>query len=322
MRVKSGEAEHTLEAVKCALTLQSLTGRAEPVLGGESDTILLSVWLSWWTMTPAHDETRPAGKTRRLSALLIFGILLVAAGLIYRRYWLSRPDGQGPAGPAVPAEPFQEPWTKQRVLLLGVGDSITAGLGASRPDLSYFRRLVENPADEFPDMQGRYLSAVLPNLESRNIAVSGSNSIEHLRPIESLPVQDPDVMGIIVMTIGDNDLIHWYGRQTLREGAMYGASWEQARPWIAAFEKRLHRMIDMLKVGFPGGCRIFLGDIHDSTDGVEDAPSVLLPNWPDGLRIHAAHNGVIHRCVRQRQSVALVPIHATFLGHGSHCTQF
>lgn len=49
---------------------------------------------------------------------------------------------------------------------------------------------------------------------------------------------------------------------------------------------------------------------------------MFLPAWPDGLRIHAAYNEVIHRCARQRASVHLVPIHATFLGHGSHCRQF
>lgn len=103
---------------------------------------------------------------------------------------------------------------------------------------------------------------------------------------------------------------------------MYGATWEQAQPWIAAFEQRLHRMMDLLVEKFPGGCHIFLGDIYDPTDGVGDALSVFLPRWRDGLRIHAAYNRIIHRCAIQRESVHLVPIHATFLGHGSHSTQF
>ena len=171
-------------------------------------------------------------------------------------------------------------------------------------------------------MRGRCLSAVLPNLETENIAVSGSNSIQHLNRIEALPVQDSDLMGVVVLTTGGNDLIHWYGRSAPREGAMYGATWQQAQPWIAAFETRLHTMIDLLEEKFPGGCHIFLGNIYDPTDGVGDASSVFLPKWPDGLRIHAAYNQVIHRCAQQRESVHLIPIHATFLGHGSHCTQF
>ncbi len=169
---------------------------------------------------------------------------------------------------------------------------------------------------------GRCLSAVLEDLATENLAVSGSNSIQHLQSIEQLPAQDPDCMGIVVMTTGGNDLIHWYGRSSPREGAMYGATWQQAQPWIASFEERLQKMIDLLEGKFAGGCHIFLGDIYDPTDGVGDALSVFLPSWPDGLKIHAAYNRVIHRCAQKRGSVHLVPIHATFLGHGSHCTQF
>jgi lysophospholipase L1-like esterase len=248
--------------------------------------------------------------------------VLLIAGLLYRQFWLARPVGQGPAGPAVPLEPFQTQWTDERVLLLGIGDSMTAGLGASRPELSYFARLISNPQDEFAAMRGRNLSAVLPNLETKNLAVSGSNSIQHLDAIAELPAQELDVLGIVVMTTGGNDLIHWYGRGAPRDGAMYGASWQQAQPWIAAFEQRLNKMLDLLGERFPGGCHIFLGDIYDPTDGVGDAPSVFLPDWPDGLAIHAAYNAIIHRCAEQSASVHLVPIHATFLGHGSHCTQF
>ena len=57
-------------------------------------------------------------------------------------------------------------------------------------------------------------------LETTNVAVSGSNSIQHLQRIEDLPAHDPDCMGIVVMTTGGNDLIHWYGRSEPREGAI------------------------------------------------------------------------------------------------------
>ncbi len=261
-------------------------------------------------------------RRRRMIKLLAVGGLLVAAGLFYRHYWFARPIGSGPAGPPVTAQPFQQAWTERPVLLLGIGDSVTAGLGASHVDLSYFSRLARNPKGEFTEMKGRCLAAVIPSLTTKNIAVSGSNSIQHLVQIEDLEAHDVDVMGIVVMTTGGNDLIHWYGRGKPREGAMYGATLQQAQPWIASFEKRLMKMIDLLEKKFPGGCAIFLGDIYDPTDGVGDAPSVFLPNWKDGLSIHAAYNKVIHRCAQQRESVHLVPIHETFLGHGSHCTQF
>lgn len=272
--------------------------------------------------TEPQEPLAPHPRRRRMIKLLAVGAVLVAVGLFYRHYWFARPVGTGPAGPPVPAEQFQHAWTQRRVLLLGIGDSVTAGLGASRPDLSYFSRLAHNPQGEFPEMQGRCLASVVPSLVTTNVAISGSNSIQHLSQIQDLAKQDVDVLGIIVMTTGGNDLIHWYGRSKPREGAMYGASWQQAQPWIAAFEKRLEIMIDLLEEKFPGGCDVFLADIYDPTDGVGDAPSVFLPAWDDGLAIHAAYNNAIRRCAQQRKSVHLVPIHATFLGHGSHCTQF
>lgn len=273
--------------------------------------------------TASEDARSPATRRwRRLKQIAFVGVVLVAAALVYRHYWLARPLGEGPAGPPVDGELFRETWSERQVLLLGVGDSVTAGLGASRKELSYFARLQRNPGDEFPSMRGRCLSQTLPNLRARNVAVSGSNSIQHLASIARLEEQPAETFGIVVLTTGGNDLIHWYGRRPPTEGAMYGATLEQARPWIASYEQRLHKMIDELENKFPGGCRIFLGDIYDPTDGVGDAPSVFLPDWPDGLAIHGEYNKIIHRCAAERETVYLVPIHQTFLGHGSHCTQF
>ncbi len=81
-------------------------------------------------------------------------------------------------------------------------------------------------------------------------------------------------------------------------------------------------MLDRIDECFPGKCVIFLADIYDPTDGVGDAPSVYLPTWLDGLKIHAAYNEIIHRAADQRANVFLVPLHQAFLGHGSHCRQF
>jgi len=247
-------------------------------------------------------------KHPRLLRLAAIGIVVVLAGATYRYFWLAKPMGNGPAGPSVPREAFSRPWTERSVVLLGIGDSVTAGLGASRSDLSYFNRLVRNPPDEFADMEGICLSVVLPILGAQNIAVSGSNSLQHLDRLESLEPFPESVLGIVVMTSGGNDLIHWYGRTPPREGAMYGATLEQAQPWIRRFEERLNRMVDLLAEKFPGGCEVFLGDIYDPSDGVGDAPSVFLPAWPDAVAIHAAYNRVIHRCAEQREHVHLVPM--------------
>jgi lysophospholipase L1-like esterase len=272
-------------------------------------------------------ETHPVGSTRRprtlrrLGILVLVGILALAGVQAYRCYWLARPVGEGPAGPPLPREPFASRWSDRRVLLLGVGDSITFGFGTSNAH-SYFVRMAVNPEDEFPDVEGISLGAVLPNLRLKNIAESGSTSIRHAKILEEFEKQDPEVFGLVVMTTGGNDLIHDYGRSPPREGAMYGATLEQALPWIESFRKRLDRMIELLEERFPGGCLIFLADVYDPTDGIGDGASAGLPDWPGGLEIHRRCNEVIHTVARERPSVRLVPIHAAFLGHGTHCTQF
>lgn len=258
-----------------------------------------------------------------LLAILVSGALLIVLAVFYVRYFIARPIGTGPAGPDVPAAPFEATWTDRPVVLLGIGDSVTAGLGADSPAHTYFNRLLRPPADEFEDMKGKCLSRVLPRLSAENMAMSGTTSDQHLRVVEEEVEQQPaDVFGLVVMTTGGNDLIHHYGRAAPRECAMYGATLEQAEPWIANFEQRLTRMLSLVSKSFPGGCQIYLATIYDPTDGVGDAPSIYLPEWPDGLAIHARYNQVIRRVAAKFPHVVVVDLYAAFLGHGSHCRQF
>ena len=103
---------------------------------------------------------------------------------------------------------------------------------------------------------------------------------------------------------------------------MYGATWEQAQPWIYNFEQRLHLILSEIEARFPGGCQVFIASIYDPTDGVGDIHRAGLPEWKDGLRILEAYNRIILKSAEQKSNVHLVDLHATFLGHGLHCTQF
>ena len=132
------------------------------------------------------------------------------------------PEGEGPAGPSVDRAAFAQPWTERNVLLLGVGDSVTAGFGV-RGNHSYFGRLVENPDDELPDVDGVCLRAVLPNLTVKNLAVSGTTSLEHVEILrDRLDPREPDTFGLVVMTTGGNDVIHNYGRTPPRKARCTG----------------------------------------------------------------------------------------------------
>jgi lysophospholipase L1-like esterase len=247
--------------------------------------------------------------------------LLVAAVAFVDHFWLKREMGAGPAAAPVERAPFGQVWSERPVLLLGLGDSVTAGFGAS-PGKSYFQRLAQNPPDEFPELQGRSLSAVFPKLKTQNAAVSGSTSPQHLERILRLPVHSRDTFGLVVLTTGGNDLIHDYGRSTPQEAAMYGATLAQAQPWIANFERRLDRMVTELRQRFPGGMQLHLANIYDPTDGDGTAGVVGLPSWPDGLRIHAAYNAVIERAAQRHPEVTRVDIQTPLWGHGIYCRQF
>lgn len=260
---------------------------------------------------------------KRISTILVIGVALMLSAVFYTRYFLSRPIGIGPAGPKVNSLAFSSEWTRRPVRLVGLGDSVTAGLGAASSEHTFFNRLIRNPDDEYQDMQNLCLSRVLPSLESENLAISGSTSKDHLTVVEErLAKRSPDVFGLVVMTSGGNDLIHSYGRSPPRECAMYGATLAEAQPWIDAFRLRLNEIFEKIEERFPGGCELFIGDIYDPTDGVGDAPSVYLPHWPDGLAIHAKYNEAINEFAEARQNVHVVPLHRTFLGHGAHCRQF
>jgi lysophospholipase L1-like esterase len=259
---------------------------------------------------------------RRLAVIIAVGLFLVGSVQFVWHFWVARPIGEGPAGPHVPAEAFEAPWGEREVVLLGLGDSVTAGYGA-RPDKAFMARLVSNPEDEFESMRGICLSAVLPRLHVQNVAVSGSDSLQHVeKQIPALQPFPKEVFGIVVMTTGGNDLIHWYGTRPPMEGAMYGATLEQAQPWIAHFEQRLTGMLDSIVELFPGGCKIFLGNIYDPSDGGADPRLAGLPRWDDAMAVLDAYNAVIARCAAQNENVALVDIHGAFLGHGVRCAQF
>lgn len=116
---------------------------------------------------------------KRLGWLCVAGLALIAVVAGYIEFHFHLPEGTGPAGSAVSLEPFQQIWTLRKILLLGVGDSVTAGFGARR-GYGYFDRLLANPVDELEDMRGRSLTQILPNVTARNMAVSGSNSLQHL----------------------------------------------------------------------------------------------------------------------------------------------
>ncbi|MBE0536241.1 MAG: SGNH/GDSL hydrolase family protein [Phycisphaerae bacterium] len=251
--------------------------------------------------------------------------MLWAGGYVgYRLYmaFCPMPMGAGPAGPAVPEEPFTEVWTEGRVLLVGMGDSITRGLGASKPH-QYFALLQANDDAQYPDMAGRDLRRVLPNLEAVNYALDYTTSAQHVaRQLPRLAVQPEDVRGIVVLTSGGNDLIHDYGRSAPVDGAMYGCTVRQAKVWTENLKERLIVLVEGINARFPGGCDIFLANVYDPTDGVGDPQIRGLPRWRACVEVLRLANEKIAEVCAAYDNVHLVDIHSEFLGHGFHCREW
>jgi lysophospholipase L1-like esterase len=254
------------------------------------------------------------------TGLILCVVFVVAWYFLLGRF--KHPIGKGPAGPRVAIDSFQKAWSTNHFVLIGIGDSVTAGFGASEKH-GYFEMLLQNDDATCPDMQGRDLRHALPNLESQNLSVSYTVSEEHLKDqVPSVKPHSPEVRGIVVITTGGNDLIHDYGRSAPRDGAMYGCSYEQALQWKESFRTRLKAILDGVMAKFPGGCEVFLANIYDPTDGVGDIEhaNLLLPKWPEGLNVLPLFNEIIAETCRSYTNVHLVDFHAAFLGHGIHCT--
>jgi lysophospholipase L1-like esterase len=271
---------------------------------------------------PKRKSVRKVLLTLLKDSVIAISIFGAGAGVfLYFNIYFS--EGNGPAGPAVPAEPFARKWSERKVVLLGIGDSITDGFSAPE-GFGYFDRLIKNPPEDCSDMLDKNLSVVFPNLTFKNLATCGTVSKSHLERIQNLEPYPGNVFGIVVMTTGGNDLIHEYGRMPPKECAMYGATLGQAQPWIKNFKERLDQMIPGIKAKFPGGCEIFLANIYDPSDGTSRTTPWLtgMPEWPDGVSILRAYNGVIGDCAKKYEYVHLVNIHDEFLGHGIHCKKF
>lgn len=76
---------------------------------------------------------KPRSK-RRLSILLVLAAIIIPGVIAYIEFYLTRPTG---AGPTVNANAFSAVWTQRPVQVVGLGDSITAGLGAKSPSHTF-----------------------------------------------------------------------------------------------------------------------------------------------------------------------------------------
>ncbi|MEI7728832.1 MAG: SGNH/GDSL hydrolase family protein [Verrucomicrobiota bacterium] len=256
-----------------------------------------------------------APQIKKLLWLVAIMILIIGAGTYYYSLFLTHPPGTGPVQISMSEAKIST--DTNEIWIIGLGDSVTAGFGASAGK-SYWDLLVNNAQEEDLSLGGKCLKRIYPNLISTNLSKSGSTSLQHERQqIPRLP-RDAQRKAIIVITTGGNDLIHSYGKEPPKEGAMYGATLDQAKPWIQNFGVRLDKMVREINTHFPKGAEIYMATIYDPSDGTGVMRHTGLPEWLDGVKILAEYNKLILNLNKNHPNVRVVEMHQAFLGHGLH----
>ncbi|MFT5460292.1 MAG: hypothetical protein ACI9K2_006809 [Myxococcota bacterium] len=208
---------------------------------------------------------------------------------------------RAPAAGYVPNSPQLTDVT--RVIVLG--DGVSAGVGASSPDLAYASLLMHNDDLLWPGWTGRELGALYPNLDevivvSQPGATIGQVYADQLTHLEDRLGPEVDGQTLIIATLGTTELA-----AALR-GEPAGDV-ESEVDAITAFFTDTRR--------FPDGAALFVANLHDPTDGVGWASgctrlgaSSHLP-WLSDTNAH-------RRITAQQHGFAVVDARSRFEGHG------
>jgi lysophospholipase L1-like esterase len=231
---------------------------------------------------------------------------------------------------------------RQAARMVVLGDSISAGWGASDPTLSYANLLHRNanavyPTDAQADLQHQF-GAGLP---IHHFAVHGETTtgvVQHQLPLlrtalfgSSTEAAGP-VYGhtLVVLTAGGNNL-----RGELGPGGSPGRS-----PALAGALADLTTIFSFFDdpQRFPDGVSLYFATVYDMTDGADSANMCIrglrfsglsdaLRKWRRGyMALAESYNEPPHpahlsdRSFRHAPTLRVVPVdvHHSFLGHGFH----
>lgn len=198
-----------------------------------------------------------------------------------------------------------------------LGDSITAGSGASSAELRYKSLLVEDQSTMWQTWAEQDLESLYGPLEVIDVSVAGAQTGSLIE--RQLPALDEAIGGslsgetIIVMTIGGNDMQGALPAMLLNEDKE-AAYEERIRPALDNFATILDYFEDPAR--FPDGAKVFLTNVYEPTDnggraagcffGVDIGPALpYLDRANDEIRALAVERGV-----------AAIDLRGHFLGHG------
>ncbi|RYF04341.1 MAG: SGNH/GDSL hydrolase family protein [Oxalobacteraceae bacterium] len=206
-------------------------------------------------------------------------------------------------------------------LYLVLGDSISSGVGVSRPQAAFNQLLVHNDAATYPSYVDRDLqSAGGAQVQQVNLAASGATAHASLQALRTWvnaqprPVTDKQVL--VTLTVGGNDLKNALAAAPRAGGlhALRKAAASQLRRTIDDLDAIADILTDAAR--FPKGVRLLVANIYDPSDGRDRIITRFGPYpLPGFAKVIAEWNAAYAAWATKRQ-VTLIDAHAAFLGHG------
>jgi lysophospholipase L1-like esterase len=237
----------------------------------------------------------------------------------------SDPSGDSTLGPTadtgstrtVEADPDVATWVPEgwplaeppaRVVFLG--DSITAGVGATADELDYLSLLLNNDDERYPEYAGRDVSTLFGSIEAFTAGQGGATT-ETVIDVQLPAIADTlgdRVEGptLVFGTIGGNDVTSViFGLQDLGQERERIATNVDA---IAAFFQDEER--------FPDGSMVFLTNVYEPLDGQGQAEECFF--GLDLSNIREDFDLLNERTLELAQASewSWVDLHGHFLGHG------
>ncbi len=218
------------------------------------------------------------------------------------------------AGPALDPDVntyVPEGWgASEPVRIVFLGDSITAGVGASRGSLAYDELLVEDTSNKWSDYADLDLESLYGELEVIDVSQGGATTNSLLA--QQLPALAAEVGDsspgetLVVMTIGGNDAQNALNPLVDPEAI------------IAAMVDNIETAILDIQGRFPDGAYIYFTNVYEPTDGVGSWGGCFLGlDFSD--RLPALYDGEADLyALGERHGAAVIDLRGHFLGHGFH----
>ena len=214
------------------------------------------------------------------------------------------PDGYVPVDPA-------------RVIYLG--DSITAGAGASSGSTSYTSLLVENDEDEWggwgeQDLRSLYGDGFEVVDVSRGGATTSSLVQDQLPALSSELGDSVSGSSIVVMTVGGNDM-----QSALFPILLSNDPDAVATERIGEVEANMETTLDYFEdsTRFPDGVHLFFTNIYEPSDAVGVSQCFFETDYSTILR-HFDQANATMRALAEERGTAMVDLRGHFLGHGMY----